>query len=561
MGKRGPRQAKAFSPAARELRRVLAAATEADRRGIPVEEVLGEHAKRAEQHRRNRELEREQAAEGLTRRSLIGRGAAAGAGLMLGGGLGLPAAARAAGPRVAIVGGGLAGIRCAHLLWNNGNRVASTVYEANPDRIGGRCWSLRGFFSNGLIGEHGGAFINQNQTAIRNLATSLGLTQEVVNGGLLPQGESSYWYNGARYSVTDAANDWRYIGYPAFQAAQKAAPWPQTYNAHTAEGVRLDNLTVPEWLDETGIGASSRFGQLMLADTTSEWGGDPSAQSALNLVSLLAWNSPNSLEPLPGDDEKYHLVGGNDQLITRMVAQLPAGTVKRGHRLVAVRANSNGTTTLSFDTASKTVDVVADRVVLALPFATLRQVDLNKSGLSKLKRKAIAEKGMGTNAKVHLQVNRKSWAADGLNGEAYSDWDGFCVAWDDSVPLGTGAPAILLAFPGGRGGSTSLTGPAHGPAPAADVNRMLERLDPIFPGTRAAFSGIAYEDHWSLDPNSNGAYSFQKPGQYTTIFGSEGLAEGSIHFAGEHTEPEDQGFLNGGVVSGERTAKEVLLAI
>jgi monoamine oxidase len=90
---------------------------------------------------------------------------------------------------------------------------------------------------------------------------------------------------------------------------------------------------------------------------------------------------------------------------------------------------------------------------------------------------------------------------------------------------------------------------------------MLDRLDPIFPGTRAAFSGTAYEDHWALDPNSNGAYSYQRPGQYTTIFGSEALAEGPIHFAGEHTEPEHQGFLNGAVVSGERTAKEVLQAM
>ena len=38
----------------------------------------------------------------------------------------------------------------------------------------------------------------------------------------------------------------------------------------------------------------------------------------------------------------------------------------------------------------------------------------------------------------------------------------------------------------------------------------------------------------------------------------EGVQEGNIHFAGEHTDPEEQGFLNGAVTSGERAASEVL---
>jgi monoamine oxidase len=36
------------------------------------------------------------------------------------------------------------------------------------------------------------------------------------------------------------------------------------------------------------------------------------------------------------------------------------------------------------------------------------------------------------------------------------------------------------------------------------------------------------------------------------------VQEGNIHFAGEHTDPEEQGFLEGAVASGERAASEVL---
>ncbi|HSB37826.1 MAG TPA: NAD(P)/FAD-dependent oxidoreductase [Gaiellaceae bacterium] len=290
----------------------------------------------------------------------------------------------------------------------------------------------------------------------------------------------------------------------------------------------------------------------------SEYGGDPGDQPALNLLYLLAWNNQNSLEPLPGYDEKYHVVGGNDQIVSRMVAQLPSGTIKQGYELVAVRDDGDGTYTLTFSVGNRSRDVTADHVVLALPFSTLRDVDLSRSGLSPLKLQAIQQLGMGQNAKLHLQVQEKTWPALGYSGVGYTDWDAFCVCWDDSVPLGGSGPAILLAFPGGSTGRDVLTGAAHGRAPARDVNWFLSQVEPIFPGTAAAYSGLAYEDHWSVDRWHRGAYSYWRLGQYTAFSGYEGVQEGNIHFAGEHTDPEEQGFLNGAVASGERAAAEVL---
>jgi monoamine oxidase len=103
----------------------------------------------------------------------------------------------------------------------------------------------------------------------------------------------------------------------------------------------------------------------------------------------------------------------------------------------------------------------------------------------------------------------------------------------------------------------TLTGAAHGPAPATDVTWFLKQIERVFPGTNAAYSGKAYEDHWSVDAWHKGAYSYWKVGQYTSFSGYEQVQERNIHFAGEHTAPEDQDFLNGGVVSGERVASEI----
>jgi monoamine oxidase len=551
-------RAVSYSPVTRRFRELIAAHAEAERRGLPVDEVAGERRERLEQQRRQRELEQEQAEERrLTRGRLLAEASAAGMALA-GAGMVSKTARAASTARVVIVGAGLAGIRCAHMLWTGGSRLAATVYEADTTHLGGRCWSLRGYFGNGLVAEHGGAFINHDETAIRSLAKNLGLKEEVVNGGDLPGGEEIYRFDGEPYTYDEANADWGEIGYRVFQDAYKLAPWPQRYDGNTLEGRRLDALPVPEWLDETEISSSSRFGRLLLADVVSEYGGDPSDQPALNLLYLLAWNNQNSLEPLPGYDEKYHVTGGNDQIVSRMVAQLPAGTVKQGYELAALKDNGTGTYTLTFQVGSKTSRVTADHVVLALPFSTLRNVDLSRSGLTPLKLQAIQQLGMGQNAKLHLQVQGKTWAPLGYSGVSYTDWDAFCVAWDDSVPLGTSGPAILLAFPGGSTGEHVLTGAAHGKAPTRDVNWFLTQIEPIFPGTSAAYSGLAYEDHWSVDPWHRGAYSYWGLGQYTAFSGYEGVQEGNIHFAGEHTDPEEQGFLNGAVASGERAASEVL---
>jgi monoamine oxidase len=285
-----PPRSLTYSPLTRLMRELFAAHSEAAHRGISVDEV---HERRAAAPRA-RELEGER----MTRRTFVRRAAGAGVGVATAGAWVPRPGSAATAPRIVIVGGGLAGLRTAHELANRPHPIASTVYEADTTHVGGRCWSLRGFFDSGLVAEHGGAFINHDQQAIRGLASSLGLEVEVVNGGDLPKLDEIYWFDGKPYTYAEADADWGAIGFPAFRAALKQAPFPQLYNSFTAGGKQLDNMTIPEWLDRVGIGSSSRFGRLMLANAVSEYGGDPGDQSALNLVYLTAFNPRSSLDPL-----------------------------------------------------------------------------------------------------------------------------------------------------------------------------------------------------------------------------------------------------------------------
>ncbi|MFF2270925.1 flavin monoamine oxidase family protein [Agromyces sp. NPDC058136] len=543
------------TPQSARIGRILRAHAEADRTGVPVDEVLGRAAEAA-----SAGLDAERRA-GVSRRDALRVAGVAGAGAALAMAGPAPAmaatpTAKPAAPSVAIVGAGLAGTRAAHWLWRT-KGIASTIYEGSS-RPGGRCYSLRGHFDEGIVVEHGGALINTDHNAIRGLASSLGLTIDVVDGGSYNGWGDKYWIDGADYSYDDANDDWGQV-YQAMKADLAAAPYSQTHATHTAAGVALDHLTVDDWLaQKVPGGLSSRFAKLMRSNVMAEYGLEPGEQSALNLVYLLGWNSQNGLSPINGADEKYLVRGGNDQIVTRMIAELPANTVRYGHELVAVKQNANGTVRLSFQVGNQTVDKTVDRAILALPYTTLRECDLSQSGFSALTRRAIDELGLGANAKIHVQLSTRPWVTAGYGGSTYTNASGFQCGWDDTAshPLPTG---IFNFFPSGDQ-VKAWSGPAFGVPSAQQVQGYLAQLETIYPGVAAAYSGKAYRDFWWGNRWSKGAYTCQRPGQYTELFGVGEAPEGNVHFAGEHTSVEYFGFLNGAVASGERAAKAVALS-
>jgi monoamine oxidase len=451
---------------------------------------------------------------------------------------------KAASPRIAIVGAGLAGLTCAYRLKQNG--LDAEVYEAQPG-AGGRCRSLGGYFDAGQVIERGGELIDQGHTEIRQLCQELRLKLDNVLAAEQNGTEPFFYFDGAHYSYKEATSDIKRIWQKLHRDLSEAS-YPTTYFQSTERGRELDNMSIIDWINETvpgGIG--SRLGQLLDVAYNIEYGAECSEQSALNLLYLLGYSGQGQLRIFGPSNEKYKVRGGNDQIVSGMAAQL-SGQIRYGHALTKVKQNWDGTFSLTFSTSGGPLIVNAGKVVLALPFSILRaSVDLTEAGFRALKMTAINELGMGNNAKQHLQFTDRHWRPLGGNGDSYSD-TGYQLTWEVTRAQ-EGAPGILVNY---TGGNTALDADIKPPA------TVLAEVEPVMPGITAKWNGKNWLEDWPANPWTRGSYSFWKVGQYQKFAGVEGEREGHCHFAGEHTSLDSQGYLNGAVESGERAAREIV---
>jgi monoamine oxidase len=483
----------------------------------------------------------ESAGHEITRRRLLAGAAGLGAAALLGrAGLADAFTSERDGPKIAIVGAGLAGLTCAYRLHQRG--IAATLYEAHGSRVGGRCWTAREFAA-GQTAEHGGEFIDTAHHRIRALAAELGLTLDDLKAaerkrpGLHPR----LFLDGKVRRFAEVYRGQHLIGERAYADGRhiRRFGWDDATRAARA----LDEMTAAEWLDGALPDGSHRLLRLAVEQfMAEEYGLDVDRLSA---IAMLLQFGPFGVE----SDERFHVHGGNDQLAWGMADLLSPGTLQLDHPLTALRRRGSRYA-LSF--AGSPTERLADIVVLCAPFTALRRIDLDGVGLGPRKRRCIEELGMGTNAKLLLQTRRHLSHYDRWNGEFYDEKvDTWCSSTDEP-----GRPGLVTVFSGGRYGAAQSGPHPHGPAPRGRTHAALSRISQAVPGLAAGFDGRAWLDHWTSDPWTHGSYAAFEPGQYTRYWGFVGRPEGSLLFGGEHTAQSAQGFLEGAVRSGERCAAE-----
>ncbi|MDQ2866049.1 MAG: FAD-dependent oxidoreductase [Candidatus Eremiobacteraeota bacterium] len=471
--------------------------------------------------------------------------------------------------RVAVVGAGIAGLSCAMTLHDAG--IDAAVFESSS-RVGGRMHSEASYWDGGQHTEWCGSMIDSNHHTMRALAERFRLPLDDTLAPLKPHSRDTAFVHNAQYPMTHADSDFGPV-YRTLQSQLGKIGPTTTYDSATAEARRLDNTSMAQWIDSyVPGGRKSKFGTLIDDALTNEYGVDSSRQSALNLVYMLGvqhnYNAQGGqMNVLGYSDQRYNIRGGNQRLPKAIASKLPAGTIRFQHRLSAIARKPTGRYALRFSTAHGEVTELYDRVVLAIPFVTLRGVDYGSAGFDARKKAAIEELGYGMHTKLQMQFRDKPWNGSGpwehpTTGQIWTDL-GFQNSVDFS--LGQSGPfGLIERFTAGTAGLIDTPAIPYAtidqsPAVGRQVRKFFGELEHMWPGIAKHWNGKATFGNAQVDPNLQATYSCWLLGQYTKFAGYERAPQGRVHFAGEHCSIENQGFMEGAASTGIAAARELLV--
>jgi len=447
---------------------------------------------------------------------------------------------------VVIVGGGMAGLHCAYRLSQEG--IVAKVYDA-ATRLGGRMFSERTMFPDGQHIELGGELIDTGHQTMLDLAEELEIDLLDYRDDDQKLQMLVAHIGGTKLTIAEILTGFEPIAKKIDEALATLTDQEDifVYYDKPNGGEALDALSITAWLDS--IDAEGPVRTLLEVAYNIEYGLEPDESNVLNMMILISTDT-TELRLFGESDELFHTKDGNDTYITRLAEQLDPAQIELDARLTALTEKSDGKYTLTFTRGSSTFDVQAGHVVLAIPFTLLRQVTTNIA-FDDAKAAAIAELGYGTNAKLMVGFSSRPWRTlHDSNGESFSDLP-YQATWETSR-LQPGDSGILTNFTGGDIGVAIGEG-----TPEERAADFLEELEKVFPGTKAAANGVVARMHWPTYPLTLGSYSAYRIGQYAKFAGAEIERYKNIHFAGEHTSLDAQGYMEGAALTGAMAAAEI----
>jgi monoamine oxidase len=310
---------------------------------------------------------------------------------------------------------------------------------------------------------------------------------------------------------------------------------PEDANWPNSSLLRYDRISFTDFLRERGASPGAiAILKLGLADQLGE-GAD--RVSALNLLREGA--------PRMRQKQAFVIRGGSDTFPRAFAAKLRdiiqyAAVVKRIEQ-------DDREARVIYERAGQHVVSHADRVICAIPFSVLKQIEF-APGVSREKQKAITQLGNTSVVRVFLQTRKRFWLDENLTGGATTDLP-LMTAYDKAFYL-PGVRGILEAYVTGERARqlAAMT-------PADRLSFNLSQMEKIHPAIRIHFEGGS-SVCWDDEPFSRGAYAWFKPGEMAELMPHIATPEGRIHFNGDHTS-QSPGWMNGALQSGYRAAKEV----
>jgi monoamine oxidase len=486
--------------------------------------------------------------DALTRRQLVGAGAAGAALLALRSTPAPAARRRTRRADVCIVGAGLSGLAAARALVAAGHTVV--VLEAR-DRVGGR--TLNASLGGGRITEIGGQFAGPTQDRILALARAMGVkTFPTYDSGsnVLVAGGARSLYPSVPGLPDDPAVQQAILAAFKLDAPAKQAGVSAPWKAEQAKA--WDAMTLDDWLRSEVPSEKGRA--IFVAACQGIWGADPSELSYLYALQYVAaaGNATSAgsflrLITTTGGAQERRFVGGSQLVSEKLAERLGRRVLLRAPvRVVAqdrdgVRIVADGTT------------VDARHAILAVPPALASRLAYSPA-LPKGKAALLKALVPGRLSKAQAVYDRPFWREAGLTGQGVSDVGPTSTTFDNSPP--DGSVGVLFGFVGG----SSYTRWAGLPADERRA-QVLENFAACA-GDQARSPGRYFEQDWTKERWTRGCpVAHTAPGVLTKYGPWLRRAVGKVHFAGTETADYWMGYMDGAVRSGERAAREVVSAL
>ncbi len=272
--------------------------------------------------------------------------------------------------------------------------------------------------------------------------------------------------------------------------------------------------------------------------------------------------------PEPGENDQFRVVSGYDR-VTDWLAKKAGKTValRLGWIVDTVEWKRDGASVDARPARGGAAKkFLADRILVAAPLSALK-APVGSRGAIRFepeipeKLRALATLETGDVVKVVFRFRERFWEREGFLAKSADRFDlSFLLARRATVPTWwTAAPAQAAMLTGWTGGPAARKLLAESDETIADAAlRSLARILALNPRRLKSLLEEWHTHNWRTDPFSRGGYS------YTAVGGmrSRGIlarpVAGTVFFAGEATDPDQNGTVAGALASGRRAARELL---
>jgi monoamine oxidase len=321
---------------------------------------------------------------------------------------------RGAPKKVIIIGAGLAGLSAAYELTQAGHDV--TILEAQT-RPGGRVHTLRDTFADGLYVEAGAARVPDHHHFTLKYAQLFGLTLEPFQPPNLP---SVYYVRGERIQVAPGQEvDWPYRLTPEERKLGLSGMRHKFIWSMLSE---VGDVTDPSWPPPDVL---RKYDQMNRSDFWRSRGASSEAIALLSLGGVddrtETWSALFMLrnQALVQKLTRYYKIRGGTDLLPQAFAARLAEKIHYAAPVVRIEQDAQDVKAIFLHAGSYRA-ITGDHLICAVPFTVQRNIEVSPA-FSVEKQRAIEQLPYLSVSKIFLQLRKRFWVSEGLNGFATTD--------------------------------------------------------------------------------------------------------------------------------------------